>query len=80
MKIYDYYGRKNICGEKIRQARNKLRISQAALAAKLQTEGVVLERDCISRVESGARFVADYELMTFAKALGVSVDWLLSAD
>jgi transcriptional regulator with XRE-family HTH domain len=80
MKIYDYNGQKNICGEKIRQARSKLRMSQAALAAKLQTEGVVLERDCISRVEIGTRFVADYELMTFAKALNVSIDWLLSKD
>jgi transcriptional regulator with XRE-family HTH domain len=80
MKIYDYNGQKNICGERIRQARNKLRISQTELAARLQTEGVTLERDCISRVEIGTRFVADYELMTFAKVLSVSVEWLLSGD
>jgi transcriptional regulator with XRE-family HTH domain len=80
MKIYDYNGQKNICGEKIRQARNKLRMSQSVLAAKLQTEGVALERDCISRVEIGTRFVADYELMTFAKVLNVGIDWLLSQD
>ena len=39
--------------------------------------GVLLERDSVSRIEIGARFVADYELMTLARILGVSTDWLL---
>ena len=37
----------------------------------------MLERDSISRIESGARFVADYELFVFAKVLGVDVASLL---
>jgi Predicted transcription factor, homolog of eukaryotic MBF1 len=78
MKIYSFYGRKNICGDRIREARNKQRISQADLAARLQIEGVTLERDSISRIEIGTRFVSDYELMTFAKTLDVPVTWLLS--
>ena len=53
------------------------RMSQSALAAKMQVEGV-LERDSISRIESGERFVADYELQVFAKVLGVDVKWLLN--
>ena len=77
MRIYDYQGKKNVCGDRIREARNKKRLSQSDLAAKVQVAGVTLERDSISRIESGTRFVADYELMTFAKILGVSVDWLL---
>ena len=32
--------------------------------------GVMLERDSISRIEGGERFVADYELRVFAKVLG----------
>ena len=47
MKIYTYQGRKNLCGEKIREARVKSRLSQSELAAKVQTEGVTLERDSI---------------------------------
>ena len=78
MKIYDYQGKKNVCGNRIREARNKKRLSQSDLAAKLQIAGVTLERDSISRIEIGTRFVADYELMTFADVLGVSVEWLLS--
>ena len=53
MKIYTYQGRKNLCGEKIREARVKNRLSQSDLAAKMQTEGVTLERDGISRIENG---------------------------
>ncbi len=78
MKIYDYNGRKNICGEKIHQARRKLRMSQSDLAAKLQVSGINIERDSISRIESGTRFVADYELRELASILKVDVAWLLN--
>ena len=73
MKIYDYQGRKNVSGERIRELRIKRRMSQSELAVRLQVEGVILERDSISRIESGARFVADYELYIFAKILGVDM-------
>lgn len=77
MKIYDYNGKKNICGERIREARVKQRMSQADLAARMQVQGIIIERDSISRVEIGTRFIADYELLAFAKALRVEVEWLL---
>ncbi len=77
MKIYDYNGRKNICGEKIHEARCKLRLTQSDLAAKLQVAGIVIERDSISRIEIGTRFVADYEIREIAKILKVDVKWLL---
>ena len=54
-----------------------MRLSQTDLAARMQVEGVLIERDSISRIEIGARFVPDYELPVFAKVLNVSVDWLL---
>lgn len=77
MKIYDYNGKKNISGDRIREARQKKRLSQSDLAARMQVEGVVIERDSISRIEIGTRFVPDYELPAFARILDVSVDWLL---
>ena len=77
MKIYDYEGKKNISGERIREARLKKRMSQSDLAAQLQVSGIIIERDSISRVEIGTRFVPDYELPLYAKILGVSVEWLL---
>lgn len=77
MKIYDYNGKKNICGDRVHEARTRLRLSQEALAARLQVRGVIIERDSISRIEIGTRFVADYELKALAEILSVSVEWLL---
>lgn len=78
MKIYSYRGKKNLSGDKIREARLKQRLSQSDLAAKVQiVKGVTLERDSISRIEIGTRFVTDYELKIFAKVLHVNVEWLL---
>lgn len=79
MKIYDYYGKKNVCGEQIREARVIQRMSQTELAAKMQIEGIMIERDSISRIEIGTRFVSDYELMIFAKVLKVDIKWLLTS-
>ena len=80
MKIYDYNGVKNISGDRIHQARTAKRISQAELAAKIQVVGVMVEREAISKIETGDRFVTDYELLNFARVLGVSMDWLAGAD
>ena len=80
MKIYDFNGRKNCCGERVREARQKLRLSQTDLAARLQIEGVIMERDSVSRMEKGTRFIADYEVVTLAKVLHVSVGWLLEVE
>lgn len=80
MKIYEYKGRKNLRGDKIRFARLKERITQSELAARLQIEGVMLERDSISRIEIGTRFVTDYELKIIAKILKVDVEWLLEDE
>lgn len=80
MKIYDYNGKKNICGDRIHEARCKLRLTQSDLAAQLQINGIIIERDSISRIEIGTRFVADYELRELAKILKVSVNWLLGLE
>ena len=80
MKIYDYNGKKNICGERVHEARCRLRLTQSDLAAKLQINGIIIERDSVSRIEIGTRFVADYELRELAKILKVDVKWLLGID
>ncbi|MDF1495469.1 helix-turn-helix domain-containing protein [Caproiciproducens sp. CPB-2] len=80
MKIYDYRGKKNICGDRIREARIRRRMTQADLAAKAQIEGLALERDSVSRIEIGTRFVADFELVVFSKILGESLEWLTGRE
>ena len=80
MKIYDYNGRKNLCGDRVREARARRKITQADLAARLQVAGIIMERDSVSRIEIGTRFVTDYELMVLSQILDVSVQWLLEME
>ena len=77
MKIYDFNGKKNICGTRVKEARKKLKLSQENLAAKLQVNGINIERDSVSRIEIGTRFVADYELLALCKILNVTPEYLL---
>ena len=80
MKIYDFNGKKNISGDRIHQARTARRLSLADLAARMQVSGVIIEREAISKIETGDRFVTDYELMMFARVLGVSMEWLINIE
>lgn len=80
MKIYEFEGKKNICGDRVHEARRRVRLTQRDLAAKLQIEGVIIERDSVSRIEIGTRFVADYELRALSLILKVSVAWLLGIE
>ena len=80
MKIYDYNGKKNICGDRVHEARCRHRMTQSDLAAKLQLAGIIMERDSVSRIEIGTRFVADYELKVLSEILKVSVGWLLGLE
>lgn len=67
-------------GERVRQKRAERKITQAELAARVQCEGVALEQDAISRIESGQRMVQDYELRALAEVLGASMDWLAGKE
>lgn len=77
MKKYNYDNQKNISGERIRQLRKANKLSQNQLAIKMQTEGVIMEQDVISRIESGQRILVDYELYALAQIFKVSSDWII---
>ena len=79
MKIYWYKGSKNIIGKRVREARLETTpvITQQDLSARLEVLGYNIDRVSISKIEAGDRFVADYEVVGLATALGVSVEWLL---
>ena len=80
MKNLGYYGRRNICGERVRMARLAKRISQETLAARLQAKGVNIAQDAISNIESGQRLVMDYGLRGFASVLKVPIEDLLDPE
>lgn len=80
MRVYEYEGKRYISGERIHQRRTTLRLSQADLAARMQVRGVTIEREAISKIETGDRFVTDYEFIVFAEVLGVSMEWLAGKE
>ena len=53
----------NICGENIMKFRKELKLSQRALADKLQLIGLNVDKNAIQRMESGQRFITDIELI-----------------
>jgi transcriptional regulator with XRE-family HTH domain len=71
--------RRNIIGERVRSARKNAKppITQTDLAARLQVQGSKIERVTISKIETGYREVTDIEALAIAKALGVTVSWLI---
>lgn len=79
MKIEKCNGRCNISGVKLKTMRKKAGLSQEKFAAKIQLAGLSINQKAISRIETGDRIVTDYELVIFAKALGVSMDMLTGA-
>lgn len=71
--------RRNIVGARVRQARKaaKTVITQTDLVARLQLLGITIDQSGLSKIENGQRPVSDVEVVALAKALKVSVAWLL---
>ena len=64
----------------MRRIREGKKLSQEQLAAWLQLEGLSINQKAISRIETGERVVADYDLLDLAKVLRVRVEDLLGMD
>ena len=73
-------GRNNLCGENIKKLRIAFptKLSQRALADKMQLIGIDIDKNAVQRIESGQRFVTDIELKAFAEVFGVSLDDLVN--
>lgn len=80
MTLYNYFGKINLIGGRVKQRRRELGMSQGDLAAKLQIEGVDVVQKSVSRIETGNRIVTDYEVLSLAKVLKVDVMWLLTGE
>lgn len=72
-------GKNNLCGERIHELRLNYRskLSQRALADKMQLIGIDVDKNAIQRIECGKRFVTDIELKAFAEIFGVALDELI---
>jgi transcriptional regulator with XRE-family HTH domain len=72
-------GRNNLCGDRIRELRLSYpsKLSQRALADKMQLIGIDVDKNAIQRIESGKRFVTDIELKAFSEIFDISVSDLI---
>ncbi|MCR5669446.1 MAG: helix-turn-helix transcriptional regulator [Butyrivibrio sp.] len=70
-------GLNNLCGRKVAIYRKELKISQRALADKLQIIGLDIDKNAIQRIECGKRFVTDIELKSLSIVLNKRIDELL---
>ncbi len=70
----------NILGSRIREARERLdpKVTQNDLVARLGVQGILVDRPTVTRIESGKRYLRDYEIAAIARALKVKVAWLFS--
>ena len=77
-----YNNRNNICGSNIASLRKGIipKMSQRALADKLQIIGIDVDKNAIQRIENGKRFVTDIELLALSQLFNVSTDRLLKSD
>ena len=72
----------NLIGKRIRIARQRLkpRVTIKDFAARLSIRGLDLDRPTVTRIETGKRYLRDYEIKVIAKTLGVSVAWLFNEE
>lgn len=72
-------GLNNICGRNIARIRKSVqpKMSQRALADKMQLLGIDVDKNAIQRIECGKRFVTDIELEVLVQIFNVSYEELL---
>ena len=73
-------GKKNLISQKLIQLRKEKKISQRDLAGKLQLAGYDMDKNVITRIETGQRYVTDIELCALSKILNVRIEDLIEED
>ena len=67
----------NVCGKNPCKIRTIQNLSQADFARKAQLEGLNVDKKTFSLIENGKRGFQDYEILCFARALGVPASYIL---
>ena len=68
---------RNIVGPVVRQYREKAALTQPMLVAKLNLLGWDISRETLAKIEAQFRWVADFELLQLAEALGADAGEIL---
>lgn len=70
-------GQKNLIGQQLIELRKQNKLSQRALASKLQLAGYDMDRNVITRIETNQRYVTDIELKALSEIFNVSYNYLI---
>ncbi len=70
-------GSKNLISQRLIELRKKHGLSQRDLAQKLQLAGYDMDKNVITRIETGKRYVTDIELQALIRIFGISYDDLI---
>ncbi len=73
-------GKKNLISQNLIQLRKENKLSQRDLARKLQLAGYDMDKNVITRIETGQRYVTDIELNALSKLLNVHMEDLIEED
>lgn len=72
--------KRNISGQRIKDRRLELELTQAQVAARMELQGIMWDQKIVSRVELQIRTVTDFELQAIANALDISLDELIYGE
>lgn len=67
---------RNIIGENLKTIRKRNKLTQEQLTAKLQLNGLNIDRPMLSKIETKKREVLDYEIKIIAETLTVPIQSL----
>lgn len=76
----DKFKTKNLIGVRLKELRKQNNLSQRELADKLQLSGLDIDKNVVTRIETGKRYVADFELRIIAQFFGVTYNYLIDGN
>nr|WP_122013099.1 helix-turn-helix transcriptional regulator [Maliibacterium massiliense] len=65
-KVQIRKGQKNLIGPRLKALRVAAKLSQRALAQRLQLAGMDMDKNVITRIETNKRYVTDIEVLALA--------------
>lgn len=73
-------GEKNLVGKQLKMLRKVAGISQRDLAHRMQLNGMDIDKNVITRIETNKRYVTDLEIRAFARIFDVSYQYLIDGE
>ena len=76
-KIIKYNDKLNVIGDKIRNYREKEKLSLSQMSDKLMLMGIDIPKSSLQNIEKGKRVVKEYEFYALCKFFNVSMEEML---